>query len=90
MVSICVNEPASKLRQLRGRHAACSAASAALSSAVEAEELGRETANIPAFSSAKWRLLEQVPCSELLVSHSITDFTAEHGSDGGKLLPSTP
>lgn len=58
--------------------------------AVKAEELGRETANIPSFPSVKWRLLEQVPCSELLVSWSITCFAAEHSSAEGKLLPSPP
>lgn len=35
--------------------------SSTLSLPVKAEELGRETADIPAFLSAKWRLLEQVP-----------------------------
>lgn len=60
------------------------------SPAVKAEELGGKPANIPAFSSAKWRLLEQVPRSELLMSHSITRFPTEHGSVEGKLLPSTP
>lgn len=64
--------------------------SSTLFPAVKAEELGRETGNIPTLPSVKWRLLAQVPRSELLMSHSITRFAAEHGSAEGKLLPSTP